>query len=254
MNETIPVARREVIANRLDRGQSVVAAALAEEFFVSEDAIRRDLRVLAAEGRCRRVYGGALPVSPVSEKMSVRAAEGMDRKQILAKAAVGTVRPDEVIFLDNGSANLALAAELPDDIGLKVITNSVPIASALFARQTLDFVLIGGMVSRDIGAAVDASAVLAVQQLVIDRCFLGACALSERHGACIFDSADATFKRALIGVSEAVVLMAVNEKLETRAPYRVAPLERIDFLIMEADAPQTLRSTFGKSGIKIVLA
>ncbi|HWU15263.1 MAG TPA: DeoR/GlpR family DNA-binding transcription regulator [Caulobacter sp.] len=254
MNDTPPVARRELIALRLDQGQTVVATALAEEFAVSEDAIRRDLRALAAEGRCRRVYGGALPISSMSTSMAVRAAEDIDRKRTLARAAVKLLTPGEVIFLDNGSANLALAAELPDDLDLKVITNSVPIAAVLFERQSLDFMILGGTVNREVGGVIDASAVLAVQQLSIDRCFLGACALSVRHGACIFDAGDAAFKRALVGVSEAIVLMALTDKLETRAPHRVAPLETLDTLILEADAPQVIRDDLALGGARIILA
>jgi DeoR/GlpR family transcriptional regulator of sugar metabolism len=72
-----PLARRDVILGRLAQGQSVVAAALALEFDVSEDAIRRDLRALAAEGRCRRVYGGALPLSKAP--MATRIEEARDR-------------------------------------------------------------------------------------------------------------------------------------------------------------------------------
>lgn len=48
MQTPIPLARRDVIAARLAGGTAVVAAALAQEFDVSEDAIRRDLRALAA--------------------------------------------------------------------------------------------------------------------------------------------------------------------------------------------------------------
>ncbi|MBO9709747.1 MAG: DeoR/GlpR transcriptional regulator [Caulobacter sp.] len=254
MNDTPPVARRELIARRLDQGQTVVAAVLAEEFSVSEDAIRRDLRALAADGRCRRVYGGALPISPISAPMNVRAVEDVERKRALARAAARLVGPGEAIFLDNGSANLALAAELPDDLGLRVITNSVPIASVLFERQSLDFMILGGEVNREVGGVVDASAVMAVQQLSIDRCFLGACALSARHGACIFDAGDAAFKRALVGASEAIVLMALNEKLETRAPHRVAPLEAFDTLILEADAPPPVRDGLAQGGARIILA
>ena len=254
MNDTPPLARREMIARRLDQGQTVVAAVLADEFSVSEDAIRRDLRALAAQGRCRRVYGGALPLSPMSTPMTVRAAEGVERKRTLAMAAAKLVGPGEVIFLDNGSANLALAAELPDNLGLRVITNSVPIASVLFERQSMDFMILGGAVNREVGGVVDASAVLSVQQLSIDRCFLGACALSVRHGACIFDPGDAAFKRALVSASEAIVLMALNEKLETRAPHRVAALEAFDTLILEADAPQAIRDSLAQGGARVVLA
>ncbi len=254
MNDTPPLARREMIARRLDQGQSVVAAVLADEFAVSEDAIRRDLRALAAQGRCRRVYGGALPLSPMSTSMTVRAGEDVERKRTLAMVAAKLVGPGEVIFLDNGSANLALAAELPDNLGLRVITNSVPIASVLFERQSMDFMILGGAVNREVGGVFDASAVLAVQQLSIDRCFLGACALSVRHGACVFDPGDAAFKRALVSASEAIVVMVLNEKLETRAPHRVAALEAFDALILEADAPQAIQDSLAQGGARIVLA
>jgi DeoR/GlpR family transcriptional regulator of sugar metabolism len=56
--------RRNEIENRLKRGLPVNATALAEQFLVSEDAVQRDLRALAAEGKCKRVYGGAIPLSP----------------------------------------------------------------------------------------------------------------------------------------------------------------------------------------------
>jgi DeoR/GlpR family transcriptional regulator of sugar metabolism len=46
--------RKNEIESRLLRGLPVNATALAKEFLVSEDAIRRDLRALAAEGKCKR--------------------------------------------------------------------------------------------------------------------------------------------------------------------------------------------------------
>ena len=48
MTSILPLERRAAIAQRLADGLSVSAAALAAEFAVSEDAVRRDLRALAA--------------------------------------------------------------------------------------------------------------------------------------------------------------------------------------------------------------
>ena len=48
MNAILPLERRAAIAQRLADGQTVTAALLAAEFAVSEDAVRRDLRALAA--------------------------------------------------------------------------------------------------------------------------------------------------------------------------------------------------------------
>ncbi|TGV65007.1 DeoR/GlpR transcriptional regulator, partial [Mesorhizobium sp. M00.F.Ca.ET.149.01.1.1] len=52
--------RQAVIRDRLAEHGRVLAKALALEFRVSEDTVRRDLRDLARAGLCRRVYGGAL--------------------------------------------------------------------------------------------------------------------------------------------------------------------------------------------------
>ena len=146
MEITIPLARRDVIAERLGRGEPVVAAALAAEFDVSEDAIRRDLRSLAAEGRCRRVYGGALPLLPESKPMAARVDESRDRKAALARRAAATVQPGEFIFLDAGSTNLLLAECLPEDHVGTVATNSIDIAAAVLRRGDLSLLMVGGSV------------------------------------------------------------------------------------------------------------
>ncbi len=56
--------RKQLLLDRLNRDGQLVATELSVELGVSEDTIRRDLRVLAAEGRLQRVHGGALPCSP----------------------------------------------------------------------------------------------------------------------------------------------------------------------------------------------
>src|SRR6201988_5580707 len=102
MTDEIPIARRELIATRLAAGQAVVAVTLAAEFGVSEDGIRRALRALAAEGRCRRVYGGALPITPASAPMAARMDEARERKAALAPGAVGVFPPGERSFPYSG--------------------------------------------------------------------------------------------------------------------------------------------------------
>jgi DeoR/GlpR family transcriptional regulator of sugar metabolism len=125
----LPPDRRQQIAYRLARGRAVVAAALAQEFGVSEDAIRRDLRVLAQEGLCQRVYGGALPLSPASTPIEVRSGEDAARKRALARAALGLIAKGQTIFLDTGSTPLQLAGLLPRDSGLRVVLHSVASSS-----------------------------------------------------------------------------------------------------------------------------
>jgi DeoR/GlpR family transcriptional regulator of sugar metabolism len=254
MPDEPPLARRDVIASRLAHGHSVVAAALAQEFAISEDAIRRDLRALADEGLCRRVYGGALPISPGSVSLTTRAEVGRERKVALARTAARTIQPREFVFLDSASTNLALAGLLPEDYELTVATNSLDIGAALLRRQDLKLIVIGGLVDALIGGCVDGAAVQAVSLLNIDRCFIGTCSVSATAGVGAFHSSDATFKRALIEVSEHCSTLITNDKFDARAPYRVASLAQIESIVVEHDAPHLLLTSLTRAGVSVIQA
>src|ERR1700733_14168244 len=90
--------RQQQILERLGRDGRGVATALAEAFATSEDTIRRDLPALAGLGFSRRVYGGALPVSPASRSAQIRAVEATDRKAALGRALAALVAPDSLLF------------------------------------------------------------------------------------------------------------------------------------------------------------
>src|ERR1700735_1129081 len=170
-SSALPLDRRQQIARRLTRGEAVSAAALATEFNVSEDAIRRDLRALTAEGVCKRVYGGALPLSSASSPIHVRSGEDIGQKRALARTAARLVREGLTLFLDTGSTNRQLAMELPQDAGLTVGTNSIPVAAALMERHGIALVMIGGSVDITIGGCVGARSVAEMQRFRIDLCF-----------------------------------------------------------------------------------
>lgn len=247
-----PIARRDVIAARLAQGHPVVATALATEFGVSEDAIRRDLRALAAEGRCRRVYGGALPISAATAPITARSEERQAEKRLLARAAAATIQPGELVFIDSGSTNLALVEFLPEDADITLVTNTADIAAAILRRQDLRLIIIGGVADPMVGGCVDGSAVQAITQMRIDRAFIGACAASE-DGVGAFHYEDATFKRAVIAAAVHTLVIATTDKLEMPATHRIATLDQIDTLVIEPDVTAERRAMLDASGCRSVL-
>ncbi|WP_184353994.1 DeoR/GlpR family DNA-binding transcription regulator [Rhizobium sp. BK602] len=237
MSSSLPLSRRDVIESRLAEGREIVAAALAAEFNVSEDAVRRDLRALAAEGKCRRVYGGALPLLTLSQPISARIGQASDRKRVLARVAVGMIQPGEFLFFDSGSTNLAMVELLPKNSEVTIATNSIDIASAVMKRGDIPLVLIGGAVDPVVGGSVDAGAVAAIETMNIDRCFVGVCAISARNGISVYEHADAIFKRTLLKRSALRIAMITSEKFHERAPHRIGGAADIDWLIVENDLP-----------------
>jgi DeoR/GlpR family transcriptional regulator of sugar metabolism len=247
-----PVARRDVILGRLTQGQSVVSTALALEFEVSEDAIRRDLRALAVEGRCRRVYGGALPLA--ATPMRARMDDGRDRKHALARKAASLIRPGQFVFLDSGSTNLAIVEYLPEDADLTIATNSVDIAAAASRRPDLQLIVVGGTVDHDVGGCVDGAATLSLARMNIDLGVIGACAASAFAGVSAQGPYDAAFKRALLAASRERLVLATSDKLGARAPHRIADLKDIDTFVVEHDAGAEALGELAAAGCNILIA
>ena len=64
--------RKKQILARLSREGQVVAKDLAQEWHISEDSVRRDLRELARAGKLQRVHGGALASSLADGSLQIR--------------------------------------------------------------------------------------------------------------------------------------------------------------------------------------
>ena len=246
--------RQQQILERLGHDGRVLAAALAEDFSTSEDTIRRDLRDLAARGLCRRVYGGALPLSPASSPAQVRAGEAIDRKGALGRALAALVHPGSFVFFNSGSTNLAAAKAFSDDLAVTAATHDPSIAAVLLAKPRVTLWLIGGRVSREIGAALGGRALAEIEALRPELALLGVCALDPVAGAAAFDPEDAEIKRALLRNSGRVAAAILNEKLESGAPFAIGQAEAFDRVVLEADAPESVARAFADRGIAVLRA
>lgn len=250
-SEALPGERQQTILRLLREHGRVFSAPLAVQMGVSEDSIRRDLRDLASQGQCRKVYGGALPAAPAFPPLVDRHAQQREQKQALARAAAAHVRPGELVLLDAGSTNSAIAACLPDQQGIRVITNAPDIAVLLMARSGIEVSLIGGRLDPRIGAAVGAQALEAIAALRVDVCFIGTCAVDAEAGMWAVDGEEAALKRAMLAASSRCVVVASNEKLGAQAAHRIGGVEQIDILVLEADAPSAQAEAFARRGVDL---
>ncbi len=238
--DCLPEERQRSILDLLTEQGRVVASELARKFNTSEDTIRRDLRELAAAGLCKRVYGGALPVSPAAGSLTERKALNPERKQALAGCLVNLIKPEQVVFIDAGSTNLAVVHALPDDLNITVVTNAPSIAAVLAERENIHLVLLGGTINRNTGAALGAQTLRDAANIRPDLYILGVCAVDADMGLTAFDLEDAEFKRLVASQARSVVTAITNDKFETTAPFRIAGTDILTALVAEADADEQL--------------
>jgi DeoR/GlpR family transcriptional regulator of sugar metabolism len=250
----LPDERAKLILERLRTHGRVLAAELALEFNTSEHTVRRHLRDLADAGHCKRVYGGALLIAPATPAGSTRLREAVDRKARLAVVAASIVRPRQIILLDAGSTNTAIAAALPDNAGLTVVTNSPDACARLIDRPGFDVILIGGRMAARGAGSIGSTALLQVQQIRADLCFLGACAIDPDEGVGAFEAEEAELKRAMVKSSGQVAIAMTSEKLMTAAPYFVVAASGIEHLIVEPDVSAQRLAEFEKICGNVIVA
>ncbi|KAG1462696.1 hypothetical protein G6F57_013899 [Rhizopus arrhizus] len=91
----LPAQRTQQILEELRQQGRVVAADLARRYAVSEDSIRRDLRELAAQGLCQRVYGGAVLPPPKERPLRERLTRDRGDKAELAARVCALLQPGQ---------------------------------------------------------------------------------------------------------------------------------------------------------------
>ncbi|MGI5170340.1 DeoR/GlpR family DNA-binding transcription regulator [Spirillospora sp. CA-253888] len=244
--------RRTHLLDLLAREGKIVAKDVAARLGISEDSVRRDLRDLAAEGLCQRVYGGALPVSPAVVDYTARQSVAPDGKQKVAAAAVALVRPGGALILDGGTTALAVARALPRDLACTVITHSPTVAAALLDHARAELFLLGGRVFKHSAVACGAAAVEAAQNVSADLCLLGVTGVHPEAGLTTGDAEEAAMKRALSARAADTYVLASAEKIGTASRFRVLPWEEISGLITDADPGDTVIGRLEALGVEIV--
>lgn len=236
---------------RLQRDGRVVGVELAQLYDTSEDTIRRDLRALAAAGRCVRVHGGALPVAPDRGPVSARSRLAPEAKLRLGAALAGLVAPGMTVFVDAGSTNLACARQLAVQ-DVTVVTHAPAIAAVLTECSGVTLITLGGQVDRQVGAALGGGVLDALGGLRFDLMILGACGVDAEAGLTAHHLEDAAVKRAAAARAARLAVAADRAKLGTAAPFAVAPLGDCDILCVEAATPSALLASLRGLGPQII--
>jgi DeoR family fructose operon transcriptional repressor len=250
--------RQEAIAALvISKGRASVAE-LAQTYDVTTETVRRDLAALDKAGLVRRVHGGAVParalhlVEPgVGERETTRA----DFKDAIAAAAIDYVPATGAsLLLDAGTTTGRIAALLPTDRELVVVTNSVPIAARLAATNSVSLQLLGGRVRGLTQAAVGEQTLRVLDSIRVDIAFIGTNAISVRHGLSTPDGEEAAVKRAMVSAANYVVVAADSSKVGREDFVSFAPISSVDTLITDTELDDADRALFIEQGVEVVCA
>jgi len=248
--------RQQRILTQAQRDRRVEVASLSTQFGVTQETVRRDLDRLERQGLLRRVHGGAIPSGHLSFEpgLSQRDALASSEKARIARAAASLLPRGGTLLLDAGTSTARLAAELPEDSELNVVTNALPIATALASRPGITVHLVGGRVRGRTLATVDTWALTTLAGLNVDVAVLGTNGISVERGLTTPDPAEAGVKAAMVAAGRRVVVLADSTKVGADQFARFAELSDIDQLVTDPGIDPATRTAFAAAGVDVVVA
>jgi DeoR family fructose operon transcriptional repressor len=250
-----PERQQRIVQLAQERGR-VEVPSLAEDFGVTQETVRRDLSALERAGLLRRVHGGALPAGGLhlepglAERDSTAAAD----KERIAKAALALLPEEGSLLLDAGTTVSRLAALLPLDSTLTVVTNALTVAARLAEHPNLNLHLVGGRLRHRTQAAVDAWALRDLADLEADTAVIATNGFSLQAGLTTPDLAEAAVKRAMVASARRVILVADSSKYGARHFARFATLRQVDVVVTDTGLTEEQADEIAGHGPEVIRA
>ena len=247
--------RQKDIINKINKTGRILVSEIQECYQVSADCARRDLRVLESKGLLQRTHGGAIAVKS-KEIYPAPTYNPADVKEIqadylaVARKAVEYIENKDVIYITTSLVGYYMAENLPEDISITVLTNSVTIAEVLRKKMNLSVILLGGEMSHR-GHCHDFYTIQMVENIRMDKAFMSHAALSLDFGASIHDPAGVEFGKAVMNNSGMNIGLYPSKKIGTNSIHSVCGIKDYDLLITDNNVSEDFLIQVRKLGVVI---
>lgn len=250
--------RHQKILEILETKGSISTSEIQRKFCIGYDSAKRDLRILEEKGLLKRTHGGAIAVHQigVGKPSNVTCKDFTEVKPnyfAIAKQAVSMINNNDVVFITSASMGYLMVQIIPEDLKIRVVTNSIIIAEELRKRQNISVIMLGGEMDAK-GNCYDAFAIETIKKLRFDKCFLTSAAISAKFGISIQKSQAISFWNAIIDSSKMAIGLYPTGKIGVDSIVSICPADRLNTIITDWDALQEDLAGFEELGIELVIA
>lgn len=237
-NETIMMKRQrrqhEIVA-LLAEGHFRGIGDLAESLSVSEETIRRELRVLEGSGAVVRAHGAVRLAKVETEgSFATRLQRHAEAKQRIASVVAELVADGQTLYIDASTTGHYVARALRDHQRLTIVTNAVGVAAELGGRNDNRIMLAGGELDYEYRACFDATARDYLASFTPSPAILSVESVNLDHGFADYHVGEAAVCRMMIARSRRTLIAADQSKFDRHGTVQVAPLDGVDMLVTDA--------------------
>ncbi len=251
--------RHQAILNLLSEQGSVSNTQIQKQFGISYDSAKRDLRILEEKGLLKRTHGGAIPNKSIGSDDGLHDLSAKERVQNIwenylqvAKKAISTIQPKDVVYITNGGIGFIMAQNMPRDIVCTIVTTSISIAEELRKYDNITVIVTGGEMSKN-GSFYDSFTLEIINRLRFDKCFITSACISADFGISIQKTRNVGLINAILNNSKTKYGLYPTEKIGFESIVSICPASKLDFLITDWEASEEDLSLLDEQGIEIII-
>ena len=247
--------RQKDIINKINQTGRILVSDIQECYQISADCARRDLRILESKGLLQRTHGGAIAVNP-KEIYPTPTYNPIDIKEIqtdylaVAQKAIESIQNKDVIYITTSLIGYYMAENLPEDLTITILTNSVTIAEVLRKKMNISVILLGGVMSHR-GHCHDFYTIQMIKNIRMDKAFLSHTALSLDFGATIHDPAGVEFGKVVMKNSGMNIGLYPSKKMGKNSIHSVCRVSDYDLLITDNNISEDFLIQIRELGVAI---
>ncbi len=248
----LPMVRRNKTKDILKEKKNVTVTELSEKFKVTEETIRKDLKLLEQEGFLVKTYGGAFVQEGTLNDItvSIRKESYQENKILIAQQAIKLIDNGDSVFLDSSTTAYQIALALKNK-RITVATNSLLICDCLSSANNVDLVMTGGILSRPHMSFIGKDAANTIGRYYFDKAFLSCRSVSLEHG--ITDSNDeiAEVRRLVLSRAHGVFLVVDHTKFNKTSFVNIGGLQQVSAIITDKPLEKKWKDHLDSKNIKV---
>lgn len=246
--------RQQELLDRLNRNGRIALDAEAEYFGVASMTIRRDVRYLEQHGLAIETRKGAIPKPRIYAAPRNDVTEDSEIKRAIAARLLERIEPGSTVMLSTGTTTLAVARLLARrNQAMTVVTNSIPVASALF-QTCIKVILIGGELRTTSLDLVGPAAEKFLGEYHIDLLVSGCDGADAAEGFYTSDLNLANLEKLSAEVSDKVIVITESVKFGRKALVKFAEVAAVDAIITDDRLKAVDRELLSRQKAELILA
>lgn len=248
--------RTDLIEQHIREHKYADLRSLADRFGGSVSTVRRVLDTLEARGIVRRHHGGASLVDTDAltqeHDFQARIQRQADAKFAIASLVVENIQPGMTVILDGGSTAYAVARLLAE-LRVRVVTNSLPVASLFGELGHIETIVTGGSIAGRLGMLVGPLCEASLQEIHADIAVLGGNGITEagiwNHNPLVIAA-----QRKMMGAAERTFFALDNTKFGRKALSLTAPFSPKFTIVTDTLPEPAVTEAIASSGATLTLA